>query len=224
MKTPKLVQQVMKAEYAVVRTPLGLVESRVVTKLPARSRLRAGVERSLGSIDVLAGRALGDQEVVRRGAELSGRATQRRRSADLADEAVALRNRAAEVAETGQAEAAARRQLAAEQEQADVSAALNREREAQQRAADEADAEAAAGTRAAAQRAEQRTQRARAKRSAGQQRLDAKVTQAAKATSQELRDAAEERSEAAERRQDAAMLAELADAEKQKRRSRRRDR
>jgi len=219
MKTPKLAQKVLKAEYAAVRSPLALVEHRLTTRLPARSRVRAGLERGLGSLDLFAGRFLGDEQVTRRGAELAGRAAQRERSADLTEQADALRAEADEVAGRGSAAAQARRRQASEQEQQKVSSALTRKQQEQQRAEEQAEQVEAQGKRAAAARADMKAQQARTQRAAGERQVEAKVSRATKSAQSQLKDASEQRSRAAERREDARTMEQLAETEKAKRKS-----
>ncbi|MCE5288278.1 MAG: hypothetical protein LLG14_03460 [Nocardiaceae bacterium] len=65
-----LVQDILDAEYRMVRAPATFVERRVISRLPEESLVRLGAEGGLGVMDALAGRVTGNEVVRRRGRAL----------------------------------------------------------------------------------------------------------------------------------------------------------
>jgi hypothetical protein len=55
-----LARKVLTAEYVALRTPLAVLDNKVVSHLPERSRVRRSVEMGLGVLDGLAERVLSD--------------------------------------------------------------------------------------------------------------------------------------------------------------------
>jgi hypothetical protein len=70
---PDVTRRIAKLQYAAVRLPLTLLDEGVVTRYWDRdATIRVGFERWLGSLDLLAGRLLADDEISRRGQALMG--------------------------------------------------------------------------------------------------------------------------------------------------------
>jgi hypothetical protein len=68
-------RRIAKLQYAAARLPFTLFDQRVVARYWDRDApVRVGFERWLGSLDLLAGQLLGDDEISRRGQALIGRA------------------------------------------------------------------------------------------------------------------------------------------------------
>jgi hypothetical protein len=213
-------RRIGRLSYSALRYPFTVAEGQLVTRrLDDDSAARLSYERFLGSLDRAAGHVLGDEGLVRRGQALSRRADfleqaerldakaeARRTEADrkLSDEQEQSRQaRQDAAAERGQRLAAARRQEQQEKEQAkrdqvemEATAAAEAEQEAQARAAAADEAEGARRQQIADQQ-ERRTQAPRAQRS----------------------QATEKRVAARQRRAEADRLDELADTERQSRKS-----
>lgn len=64
------VQDILDAEYRLVRASATFVEQKVISRLPAESILRLGAEGGLGVMDSLAGRVTGNAVVHQRGRAL----------------------------------------------------------------------------------------------------------------------------------------------------------
>jgi hypothetical protein len=70
---PDVTRRIARLQYAAVRLPLTVLDEGVVVRYWDRdSAIRAGFERWLGSLDLLAGRLLADDEISRRGRALIG--------------------------------------------------------------------------------------------------------------------------------------------------------
>lgn len=68
---PDVPRRIAKLQYAAVRLPLALLDEGVVARYWDRdAAVRAGFERWLGALDLLAGRLLADDEIARRGQAL----------------------------------------------------------------------------------------------------------------------------------------------------------
>ncbi|CAM3585668.1 hypothetical protein [Smaragdicoccus niigatensis] len=65
-----LVQDILDAEYRLVRAPAAFVERTLASRLPEESILRLGAEGGLGIMDTVAGRVTGNAVVSRRGRAL----------------------------------------------------------------------------------------------------------------------------------------------------------
>jgi predicted transcriptional regulator len=70
---PDVTRRIAKLQYAAARLPFTLLDEAVVARYWDRdAAIRAGFERWLGSLDLLAGRLLADDEISRRGQALIG--------------------------------------------------------------------------------------------------------------------------------------------------------
>lgn len=69
---------VLLMQYRIARFPLHVIEERFVARLGTGSQARLLYERSLGTLDVTVGNALGDSELSKRGAALAQRSDPRR--------------------------------------------------------------------------------------------------------------------------------------------------
>jgi len=70
---PDVTRRIAKLQYTAVRLPFTLLDEAVVARYWDRdAAIRAGFERWLGSLDLLAGRLLADDEISRRGQALIG--------------------------------------------------------------------------------------------------------------------------------------------------------
>jgi hypothetical protein len=209
----------LRFNYQVARVPLHLIENQLSARLTADAPVRLFYERSLGTLDVTVGNLLGDAELTTRGAALAERADARGRAAELDAQAADKREQAdADFAATRRAAVADIREArdATEQQTVEARAAADERARAAEVTAQK---RTAAASEQADQLAAQRVAAAGAVRHQGQATIRNGEQKVAKATEKSLGDARARREEAASKRVDADRVGELADAEKQRRRS-----
>ena len=219
MKIAEIPFVVLRFQYQIARLPLQLIEDQVVARLRSEGPARLLYERSLGALDATVGKLLGDPQLEKRGAALVERSNALSKAAKL--DATATRNRE-------QADA----KLAATHDE--VVTDINEARDATRRRAVQARTNAEQRKRAADEAAEKRTvaakkqadeaaaQRNKAAETVKRQeeaKIGAAEARATKAAESKLDDAQAKRSEAASKRAQADRVEELANIEKQKRRS-----
>ena len=219
MKIAEIPLVVLRFQYQIARLPLQLIEDQVAARLRSEAPARLLYERSFGALDATVGKLLGDPQLEKRGAALVERSNALGKAAKL--DATATRNRE-------QADA----KLAATHDQ--VVTDINEARDATRRRAVQARTNAEQRKRAADEAAEKRTvaakkqadeaaaQRNKAAETVKRQeeaKIGAAEARATKAAESKLDDAQAKRSEAASRRAQADRVEELANIEKQKRRS-----
>ena len=219
MKIAEIPFVVLRFQYQIARLPLQLIEDQVVARLRSEGPARLLYERSFGALDATVGKLLGDPQLEKRGAALVERSNALSKAAKL--DATATRNRE-------QADA----KLAATHDQ--VVTDINEARDATRRRAVQARTNAEQRKRAADEAAEKRTvaakkqadeaaaQRNKAAETVKRQeeaKIGAAEARATKAAESKLDDAQAKRSEAASKRAQADRVEELANIEKQKRRS-----
>jgi hypothetical protein len=212
---------VLRLQYRIVRFPLQMIEERVVARMGSEASARLYYERSLGLLDVVMGNALGDWRLAKRGGALAERSDALRRAAHLDAAADQARQQSS-------ADLKAKSDKAIEEQQ-DARAAKEREIEEARSSAEErkrAAEEAAAQRTAAAKKqaddvAAQRKNSAEAAKRDKQAGIRANEQKAAAAAKSKLDDAQARRTQADNKRARADRVEELADSEKQKRRSER---
>jgi hypothetical protein len=219
MKVAEIPFVVLRFQYQIARLPLQLIEDQVAARLRSEGPARLLYERSFGALDATVGKLLGDPQLEKRGAALVERSNALSKAAKI--DATATLNRQ-------QADA----KLAATHDQ--VVTDINEARDAAEQQAVEARTKAEQRKRAADETAEKRTvaakkqadeaaaQRNKAAQAAKRQqeaKIGAAEQRATKAAESKLDDAQAKRSEAASRRAQADRVEELANIEKQKRRS-----
>ena len=219
MKIAEIPFVVLRFQYQIARLPLQLIEDQVVARLRSEGPARLLYERSFGALDATVGKLLGDPQLEKRGAALVERSNALSKAAKL--DATATRNRE-------QADA----KLAATHDE--VVTDINEARDATRRRAVQARTNAEQRKRAADEAAEKRTvaaknqadeaaaQRKKAAETVKRQeeaKIGAAEARATKAAESKLDDAQAKRSEAASKRAQADRVEELANIEKQKRRS-----
>jgi hypothetical protein len=210
---------VLRFQYQLARFPLQLIEERVVARMSSETPARLLYERSIGMIDRTVGTALGAPELEQRGAALVERSEALGRAAKL-DAAASRTVKEADV-ELKDARAAAaevREQASADKEdelkQARVDAAHQKVeaiRNAEDRVADV--------TKQADEVAAQRKDAVEAAKRREQDEIRANEQSVAAAADAKTKDARKKRSDAATKRGQANRVEQLADVEKQKRRS-----
>jgi hypothetical protein len=81
-----LVRRAVQLEYSLLRTPLAVVNRGLASRLRKDSKVRAGVERGLGTLDAVAGQLLSPPSTERRnGSSSNGSGEQRAKSPAAAD-------------------------------------------------------------------------------------------------------------------------------------------
>ena len=219
MKIAEIPFVVLRFQYQIARLPLQLIEDQVAARLRSEAPARLLYERSFGALDATVGKLLGDPQLEKRGAALVERSNSLSKAAKL--DATATRNREqadAKLAAThdevvtdlNEARDAAERQA--------VEARTNAEQ--RKRAADEAaEKRAVAAKTQADEAAAQRKKIAETVRYQEEAKIGAAEQRATKAAESKLDDAQAKRGEAARKRAQADRVEELANIEKQKRRS-----
>lgn len=210
----------VKVPYTLVRLPLDLFEKNVIARrLPDESPLRLGFERALGSLDEVAGRLLGDEELRRRGNALVHRAEFAAKAATLETKAAARREEADAELDGAKKSAAQQRSDAEKAKQDELASAREAKAKDQAKAKQDAakleqEAKAEADRRAAA-----KSREADQEKQAEQKRATEAEKKRTEPAKNKIADAAEQRQEADEARKQADRMGELADAEKAKRQS-----
>jgi len=219
MKIAEIPFAVLRFQYQIARFPFQLIENQIAARLGSEAPARLLYERSLGTVDATVGNLLGDSELEKRGAALVERsdtlgraarldanATQKREQADAKLDAI--RNEV--VTDTKEA------RDATEQEAVDARTTAEERKGA---AEDAAEKRAAAAKQQADDVAAQRRNAAEAAKRQQQAKIRAGEKKATEAAESKLDDAQAKRNEAARKRAQADRVEELADIEKQKRRS-----
>ena len=219
MKIAEIPFVVLRFQYQIARLPLQLIEDQVVARLHSEGPARLLYERSFGALDATVGKLLGDPQLEKRGAALVERSNALGKAAKL--DATATRNREQAdakleathdevVTDINEARDATRRRA--------VQARTNAEQ--RKRAADEAaEKRTVAAKKQADEAAAQRNKAAETVKRQEEAKIGAAEARATKAAESKLDDAQAKRSEAASKRAQADRVEELANIEKQKRRS-----
>jgi hypothetical protein len=205
----------LAAEYAAMRLPLTLLESRVVTKyLPEESRFRLGFEKSLGSLDSIVGKVVGSADLTRRGAQLHHKAELRGTAVALEERAEA--REATADAELRKAKAAAERKRTEAQErtQADVADLRRRQQEEKQAAAQQAQQKTEAAGAATVREAEKQVAQVDRQAAQQKQRIERQKQTRTAAPKAEFAGATELSAQAKKQRAAAERLHELTAQEK----------
>jgi hypothetical protein len=219
MKIAEIPFVVLRFQYQIARLPLQLIEDQVVARLHSEGPARLLYERSFGALDATVGKLLGDPQLEKRGAALVERSNALGKAAKL--DATATRNREQAdakmeathdevVTDINEARDATRRRA--------VQARTNAEQ--RKRAADEAaEKRTVAAKNQADEAAAQRNKAAETVKRQQEAKIGAAEARATNAAESKLDDAQAKRSEAASKRAQADRVEELANIEKQKRRS-----
>lgn len=215
MNALTLPRTVLGAEYAVLRLPLTVLETKVVSRyLEEESSLRLTFERAIGSLDTTVGRLLADPALTRRGGALTKRT-------EILEKAVVLEEKAAERKEAAdaslkQAKKAAERKRAVAQQRAQAEAKqIHDQQQSERRAAEEkAEAQARARVQSTEKQATARLDQEQKRLEQQVDAIDVRTTARTAKPKAELQEASALRSDATRERKTAARLGELADAEK----------
>jgi|SRR3954453_15146732 hypothetical protein len=210
---------VLKVQYQLARFPLQLVDERVFGRMESDAPARLLFERSLGLLDVTVGNALRAPELEQRGTELIERSDALRHAAQLDAAAKENIKAAGSNVRATREKAAKERQDAQAEEESAVknarAAAANRKRAA----VDNAEKRIATGRKLADEVAAQREGAVEAAKRDEEAMIRAAEQSTVAAADAKLEGARDKRDTAASKAAQADRLEELADTEKQQRRS-----
>jgi hypothetical protein len=218
MRFSDIPRVILLAQYRVARLPVQLVEQQVLGRMDPESSARLAYERSVGALDVMVGRALGDVQLESRGESAIERSEKRSRAMMLDDLAARTeRESADEVREKRDAAAAAPERAHAQGRQR-----VERVREGAARRKQE-EAQSAAERTAKAKRlvgdaSDQRDAALEQNRRLREATISAAEESADSVADARNRDAAAKRAEAQRQQARAERLEGLAESEKQQRR------
>jgi hypothetical protein len=219
MKITDVPFAVLRFQYQLARLPLQLIEDRVVARMGSEAPARLFYERSLGLLDTTVGNALGAPELEQRGAALIERSDELRRAARL--DAAATEN----IKQAGANLKATREKAAQESEDAraekerDVQAAREESQDRKRTAVETAERRIAAGRKQADEVGAQRKGAVEAAKREEEAEIRAAEETSTAVADARVNDAQEKRREAAKKAAQADRVEELADAEKEQRRS-----
>jgi hypothetical protein len=205
--------------YQAARTPLAVLDTQLVRRLPDDSAPRLVFERILGSIDEAAGRLLDDTSLQQRGTELRERADKLGRAVQLEQRAATRRRAATETVQDAEQEASALRKNAQRHQRDGVQAALATERKEQQAATRRARAQASTAKQQADDRAARKLETVEQQRTLTEAQASVRERRANAKASADLARAAAEKTAARARRSEAAQLGKLADVKRRARKN-----
>jgi hypothetical protein len=203
------------AEYAALRLPLTVLESRVVSRyLEQDDRFRLGFEKALGTLDSTVGRALRDPDLTQRGRTLARRSDVLGKAVALEEKAAARKAKADDSLTSAKQEADRKRADA--KQRAQTEAKELRDKQLAEHAAAEAKAEQTARARidAVEQRTEVKLAQEQAALADQLEAVEARTQSRTAKPKAELKQAAELKADAERERETADRLAELAQSEK----------
>jgi hypothetical protein len=209
----------LRLPYQAARTPLAVVDLKLVKRLPADSRPRLAFERFVGSIDEVAGRVLNDRRVEKHGAIVRERADTLGQAVQLEQDAAQRRSAAADTVARAEQRASELREGAQRRQREGVQAAEQNEQKAKQAASRRARAQAAATKRQAEARAASRLETVDQQRKQTEAKAAARKTQATTRAKAQLSDAAAKKATARARRAEADQLGQLSAAKQRARKS-----
>jgi len=219
MKIAGIPFSVLRFQYQIARLPLQLIEDQVAARLGSEAPARLFYERSLGALDATVGKLLGDPGLEQRGAALVERSNALNKAAQLDATATRKREQADAKLESTRDEVVTDindARDATEQQAVDARITAGQRK----RAADEAaEKRTAAANKQADESAAQRKKAAESAKRQQEAEIRAAEGAVTKAAESKLDDAHAKRGAAAGKRAQADRVEELAEVEKQKRRS-----
>ena len=221
MKIAEVPFAVLRFQYQIARIPFQLIEDQMAARLYKETPARLFYERSLGTVDAAIGNLLGDSKLKQRGTALVERSDALTRAAKLDAQATAKREQADAKLDATHQEVVTDIQEArdaTEQEAVDARITAAERKRAAEEAAEKRVAEAKKQADEFAARRKNAAQSAKRQEEAKIRAAEKNATEAAKA---KLDDAQAKRDEAARKCAQADRVEELADTEKQKRKSER---
>ena len=202
-------------QYRVLVLPYRLARP---TFLADESALRLSYDRALGSLDRMAGRLLGDPELVQRGTALTKRADALATAVELEDRAAQHAEVAQESREQGLDDVQRRRRQAAQEAASSVSGAREAERAEKARVERETEQREQAEKARIEAQVERKAHAATSALQADQARIDAAEQAVSAAPKAQVQQAVDLQHAAEEDKRQAAALADLAEAERASRR------
>ncbi|PZS14182.1 MAG: hypothetical protein DLM57_15130 [Pseudonocardiales bacterium] len=213
MRTRTLLQ----LPYQAARIPLTVLDATLLKRLPADSPPRLVFERLLGSLDIVAGRLLGDRGVEHRGAGLREHADTLSDAVKLEQDAEQRRRAAAGTVQEARRQASTLREDAQHRQREGVQEAVENERRDRGAATRRARTQASTAKQQADARAASRLEMIEQKRTSAEARADARTRRATTEAKANLSEAAQKKAGAASRRAEADELATLSEAKQQAR-------
>jgi hypothetical protein len=210
---------VLRFQYGLARFPLLLIEQQVLTRMDSEAPGRLFVERSLGMLDATVGSVLRAPKLEQRGVAMIERTDALRKAAKL-DAAAAENIKAA-----GANVKATREKADQEKEDAyadklvDIDEAREQARDRKRDAVDDAEKQIAAGKKRADEAAAQRESAVETAKHEEEAMIRAAEQSATSAADAKLKDALGQRGAAVSKRAQADRIEELAEAEKQQRKT-----
>lgn len=223
MNIIEIPRAVLRVQYRLARLPLQLLEQRVVARMDAESPARLMYERSLGTLDAVAGNVLGDGELRSSGVALAQRSATRGRAAQLDAEAQAKQEHADTRLQSVREDIAEDRSDAHAARAAAVEDAQDEARRRQSQATATARKRTAAAKQNAEEVAARQKETLESAQAAELDRIRTAEKQASASAQSKLADADDKRAAAEGQRAQADRIEELADAEKSKRQVERAD-
>jgi hypothetical protein len=209
----------LRLPYQAARTPLAVLDMKLVKRLPADSRPRLAFERFVGSIDEVAGRMLNDCRVEKHGTEVRERADTLSEAVGLEQDAAQRRSAAEKTIHDAEQQASELREDARRRQREGVQAAVQNEQKEKQAAVRRARAQAAASKRQAEAKAASRLETVEQQRQRAETRAGVRTAQATAQAKSSVADAAQKKATARGRRAQADQLGELSEAKQQDRKS-----
>ena len=151
-----LISTVIALPYEIARLPLAIVDDNLLNRLPETSGPRVRLDRTIGSVDKLAGTLLRNRDIAERGVDRIERSEKLLTADRLEQEAATRREKASETAAAGRRKAAQKRRVAQDRASG-LDEAEAAEARGKQQATAKAAKTAAAKKAAATRRAESRT-------------------------------------------------------------------
>jgi hypothetical protein len=221
MNLTTLPRAAAKLEYNALRMPLSILERRfIATRLSDDASLRLGFEKALGSLDLLAGQLLGDDELSRRGQALTHRADRLRKTTALEAKAEQRQREAAEKLEQRTDEAERDRQAAQSQERERLAAIRGKEQADKQQARRQAQAREQAEKRRVEKQTQAKIAQAETAKSSKLKQVDARKNRATAPARKQLADASANQTQARAKKMTADQLGQLAAKERVSRQAR----
>lgn len=205
-------------EYKALRLPATVVETQVVARfLDEESRVRLAYEKALGNVDSAVGKLLADDELTRRGTALSRRAEVLGTAVRLEEKAEQRKAEADEALQAKKSDAAEQRRTAEQEKAQELRRLREQEKAAKKAVKEKADAQEKAAAKALQSKAQAQIEAERRRLAETEQRIEQRTAERTAAPKAQLETAVERKTEADSERAAADRLAQLADAEREKR-------
>lgn len=212
-----MISTLLALPYELARLPLAMIDARLSERLAETSGARLALDRTLGTVDKLAGTLMGNRTIVERGADRLERSEKLLTAARLEEQAEARREQARDTAAAGRREATQKRMAAQDRAVSGLDEADATEARGKSEAEDKAAKTKAAKQATADQKAARHAATVQERKERVDSAAEAKKNAAAREAKEELKDVRETKQSAADARTDAERLHELTEAKKQER-------